>query len=296
MTDSGMVTEFLGVRVIQKPHRISLDQSFYTAQLLKKFSKYIGTRNYSSIPMKHGHLFRNDPAKSEKQQRFINSFPYSEIVGALLYLSVVTRVDIAYAVGVLTRHMQHPTYEACCAACRLLNYLNDTTTKGLLYSGTSFNMHAYCDSDWASDLDTRRSTSGYIIIVAGGPTSWMSKLQPIVAASSMEGEYICCFFVTQDVTWHRGVFHSLNLSRTFPTAVHIDNKSARSLANNPVFHQRSKHIDVKFHWLRDKVADKTISLVYVASEDQRADFLTKVLDGTTFHRHVDKLMVTIDDN
>ena len=92
----------------------------------------------------------------------------------------------------------------------------------------------------------------------------MSKLQPIVATSSMESEYFCCFFVTQDVTWHRGVFDSLDLTRTLPTVVRIDNKSAQSLANNPVFHQRSKHIDVKFHWLSEKVADKTISLIYVA--------------------------------
>lgn len=246
MTDSGMVTEFLGVRIIQKPHCISLDQSFYIDQLLKKYSKYIGRRNYSNIPMKHGHIPRNHPAQSDKQQRFIDSFPYSEIVGALLYLSVVTRLDIAFAVGVFTRHMQNPTFEACCAVCRCLNYLAENKFKGLLYSGTVFNMHAYCDSDWASDLDTRRSTSGYVVLVAGGPTAWMSKLQPIVATSSMESEYICCFFVTQDVTWHRGVFDSLDLTRTLPTVVRIDNKSAQSLANNPVFHQRSKHIMSNF--------------------------------------------------
>ena len=100
--------------------------------------------------------------------------------------------------------------------------------------------------------------------------------------------------MTQNVTWHRGVFDSLDLTRTLPTVVRIDNKSAQSLANNPVFHQRSKHTDVKFHWLREKVADKTISLIYVASVDQRADILTKVLDGATFHRHVDRLMVIVD--
>ena len=137
-----------------------------------------------------------------------------------------------------------------------------------------------------SDKDTRRSTSGGIVMMAGGPVNWISKLQPIVAVSSMEAEYIACFFVLQDVVWIQQLLKDLGLGRTQPTLVHIDSRSARQLAENPVHHQRSKHIDIKFHWIRDMVADGTVQLVHVPSEDQRSDFLTKSLRGDVFCRHV----------
>ena len=131
------------------------------------------------------------------------------------------------------------------------------------------------------------------MLMTDAPIDWMSKLQPIVAASSMEAEYIACFFVIQAVTWIRALLHSLGLVSKVPTTVRIDNKSARDLALNPVHHQRSKHIDVKFHWIRDKVIDKTVILDPVATTDQTADVLTKAVHGSTFHKHVDHMMVEI---
>ena len=169
------------------------------------------------------------------------SFPYPAIVGSLLYLAVVTRPDIMFAVGVLTHHLKSPTYASCKAACRVLNYQSHHPAISICYSGTALNLHVYTDSDWASDRDTRRSTSGGIVIMA---INWLSKLQPIVAVSSMEAEYIACFFPIQDIVWIRQLLKDLGLERTLPTSVHIDNKSARQLAENPVHHQRSKHIDI----------------------------------------------------
>lgn len=224
------------------------------------------------------------------QQEFVDSFPYGAIVGSLLYLAVVTRPDIMFAVGVLTHHLQSPTYAACKAACRVFNYLMHHPAIPICYSGQSLNLHAFTDSDWASDKDTRRSTSGGIVMMAGGPVNWISKLQPIVAVSSMEAEYIACFFVLQDVVWIRQLLKDLGLGRTQPTLVHIDNRSARQLAENPVHHQRSKHIDIKFHWIRDMVAAGTVQLVDVPTEDQRSDFLTKSLRGDVFWRHVRAVM------
>ena len=103
----------------------------------------------------------------------------------------------------------------------------------------------YSDSDWGSDKDTRRSTSGVLIVMAGGPVNWMSKLQPIVTVSSMEAEYLACFFAIQDVVWIRQLLKNIDLERSRPTRVFIDNQSARQLAMNPVHHQRSQHIDIK---------------------------------------------------
>jgi hypothetical protein len=156
----------------------------------------------------------------------------------------------------------------------------------ICYSGTALNLHrsrqtptrakrctqpprlrtqVYTDSDWASDRDTRRSTSRGIVIMAGGPINWLSKLQPIVNVSSMEAEYIACFFAIQDIVWIRQLLKDLGLERTLPTSVHIDNKSARQLAENPAHHQRSKHIDIKYHWIRDMVSSATVKLHDVIS-------------------------------
>jgi hypothetical protein len=144
----------------------------------------------------------------------------------------------------------------------------------------------YSDSDWASDLDTRHSTSGYVVMMAVGPISWMSKLQSIVATSSMETEYVSAYPSVQEVSWIRAVFHYLELTRDKPIPHLIDNKSAIDLAHDPVHHQRLKHIDIKYHWLRGKIADGTIAMVHVSTTDQRADILNKVVDSSVFHRHV----------
>ena len=130
-------------------------------------------------------------------------------------------------------------------------------------------------------------------MMAGGPVNWMSKLQPIVTVSSMEAEYLACFFAIQDVVWIRQLFKDIDLERSRPTKVFIDNQSARQLATNSVHHQRSKHIDIKYHWIRDKVAAQEIELVYVPTTKQRADFLTKSLPADVFWRHAVPIMHAI---
>ena len=235
-------------------------------------------------------LHRDESPATQNHQELVDSFPYGAIVGSLLYLAVVTRIDIMFAVGVLTHHLKCPTFAACKAACRVLNYLSHHPAIPIRYSGRSLDLHAFTDSDWASDKDTRRSTSGVIVMMARGPVNWLSKLQPIVAVSSMEAEYIACFFAIQDVVWIRQLLKDLGLERTQSTHVHIDNRSARQLAENPVHHQRSKHIDIKYHWIRDMVAAGTVQLIDVPTEDQRSDFLTKFLRGDVFWRHVRAVM------
>jgi len=290
----GLAEEFLGIRICQKPGEISMDQAHYVTELVeKKYPQYVGTRNSSTLPFVNEYIPRNEKPATAAQQRYVDEFPYGEIVGCLLYLSVVTRIDISYSVGVLTRHVKSPTYAACKAASRTLSYLSRTRHKGLVYRGTALNFHAFTDSDWASDQDTRRSTSGYLVIMAGAPVCWMSKLQPIVAVSSMEAEYIACFFCVQEIAWIRMLLVDFRLARTMPTRTYIDNRSARLLMLNPVHHARSKHIDIKYHWQRDKVEDKTFKPLYVHTLDNRADILTKSTTASIFHTHCDAMMVDI---
>jgi hypothetical protein len=291
----GLAEEFLGIRIGQRCGRISLDQAHYVTELVEtKFPQYVGTRNSATLPFINEYIPRNEKPATAAQQKFVDDFPYGEIVGSLLYLSVVTRIDIAYSVGVLTRHVKSPTYAACKAAARTLSYLSRTRRRGLVYCGSSINFHAFTDSDWASDQDTRRSTSGYVIFMAGAPVCWMSKLQPVVTVSSMEAEYLACFFCVQEITWIRMLLIDLRLARSVPTRTYIDNRSARLLMLNPVHHARSKHIDIKYHWQRDKVQDKTFKPLYVHTLENRADILTKHTSAALFHKHSNAMMVDID--
>jgi hypothetical protein len=295
MTDFGLVTEFLGVRVIQTQTDTTLDQETYCRSILTKYSHLIGNRNYTDVPMAKDHgLEKDDGELTEAQRIYVEKFPYAEIVGALLYLTSLTRVDISYAVGTLTRYMSKPTHAACRAVARVLNYLQKFPHLGLRYKRMDMDMHAYTDSDWAACLKTRKSISGCLVILAGCCIAWLSKQQPIVAASSMEAEYISLFFLVQLLTWIRALMMEMDLlEEGNATLIHIDNTSAKALASNPVFHQRSKHIDVKFHWLREKVEQGAVTLAYVCTEDQRADIMTKPLTGQTFHRHMWELMSEI---
>ena len=118
-----------------------------------------------------------------------------------MYLALNTRPDISYAVGVLARFNSYPTYRSCKAIIRLLLYLRHTQTRGIQFRGDELNLFGYSDADWAGDLDTRRSTTGYVIYAAGGPIAWQSKLQTIVAVSTMEAEYMAAFGAIQELIW-----------------------------------------------------------------------------------------------
>jgi hypothetical protein len=183
VTDMSLGQEFLNIRITQESHRIIIDQELYVHSLLTKYHSYFGSRNYADVPSLSEYMPRNDTPSSSKQRQFVESFPYPALVDALLFLTAVTRPDIMFAVGVLTHHLKCPTYASFKAACRVLIYLLHHPAIGICYSGSQLNLHAYTDSDWGSDKDTRRSTLGVILVMAGGLVNWISKLQPIVAVS-----------------------------------------------------------------------------------------------------------------
>lgn len=294
MTDEGLAQEFLGVRICQGTGQVYLDQQHYCETIVRDFANYIGSRNYSEVPMQaNAELYvAHDP--SPDQAAWVARFPYATIVGKIVYLTAITRPDIAFAVSMLSRFMAQPTYRACMAVTRLLNYLSRTPHYGLVYHGESLDMHAYSDSDWATCPVTRRSVSGTLVFMCGAPVSWMSRRQQIVATSSMEAEYIAAYYAAQDVVWFRALLQDLDLQDPDrPTPLRIDNQSARSLAHNPVHHARSKHIDVKFHWLREQVLAGVITLEYVGTDEQKADVLTKPKTGDAFHRNAMQLVTSI---
>ena len=290
MKDLGELNYYLGMKITRTEESIKLDQSGYIREIVEKYGYLLSGkegRTYNT-PMERDLKLRKSEARSmtDKQREYVEKFPYQNIVGALLYLAINTRPDIAYAVGVLARFNTRPIYRACKALVRLLLYLKSTPTVGIKFKGSDLNLFAYSDADWAGDLDTRRSTTGYVVYAAGGPIAWQSKLQTTVAASTMEAEYMAAFGAIQELIWLKGVLGEIGIHLVDPITLNMDAKSAIALAKNPMHHKRSKHIDIKYHWLREHTYENgTINLEHCITEDMVADLMTKALAADLHCKH-----------
>jgi Reverse transcriptase (RNA-dependent DNA polymerase)/Pol polyprotein, beta-barrel domain/GAG-pre-integrase domain len=222
---------------------------------------------------------------------------YQSIVGSLLYAALTTRPDISFAVNELGRFNAQATQFHMQAAHHVLRYLAGTINLGLTFglhgSPTDIKPEIYTDSSWANDLETRRSTSGMVVKFSGNIVSWSSRKQKTVAISSTEAEYMAASEATCEAlwlrTWIREVFRT-----DVPVTIYCDNQSAIALAKNDTFHQRTKHIDIRYHLIREHVASGAIQLKFVPTDKQEADILTKRLDsGIAFARQRSRLMTTV---
>ena len=208
MKDLGELEYYLGMKVTRTEDFITVDQMRYTLDMLKKYEyllRGLESKTYNT-PMERDLKLRKFEAHSmtPKQKEYVLKFPYQNIVGALLYLSINTRPDISYAVGVLARFSKAPIFRACKALLRVLIYLRGTADRGIKFSGTDLNLSGYSDADWAGDLDSRRSTTGYAIYAAGGPIAWQSKLQTTVAVSIIGRIYGAAFGAIQEINLDQG--------------------------------------------------------------------------------------------
>ena len=202
------------------------------------------------------------------------------LVGSLLYAAVVTRPDIAFAVQRLGRHLQASGPEHWRAAKRVLRYLKGTRQLGIQYRGAGAGepqLQGYCDADWGGDVETRRSTTGYVFQLAGGSVSWTRRLQRTVAWSSTEAEYMAVCAAVHEVTYLRRLLGGLGYPQMQPVTIYEDNQSCIALSVNPMQHQRTKHIDIRYHFTRERVEAGEVELVYISTNDQLADLLTKGL-------------------
>ena len=224
----------------------------------------------------------NEEIEKEK----IDQAEYQSAVGSLLYLSTGTRPDIAFAVNNVAKFCSDPTKHHWVAVKQILRYLRGTSDLGLLYTCADGAVEClgYSDSDWAGDLDDRRSTSGYIFMLSSVGISWKSKKQTSVALSTAEAEYMALSGAVQEAMWLRQLVSELMNGGmpTKATVIHEDNQSTISLAKNPQFHGRAKHIDIQHHFVREKVNDGTIELIYCSAEAMVADVLTKGLSSVKF--------------
>jgi len=219
----------------------------------------------------------------------VDKAQYQRLVGRLIYLSH-TRPDIAFAVSMVSQFMHCPFEEHLEATHRILRYLKSCPGKGLLFKkGSCKTVEAFTDSDYAgSDVD-RRSTSGYCTYVWGNLVTWRSKKQSVVARSSAEAEYRSMANGVCELLWIKRVLGELKLEINLPMKLFCDNKAAISIAHNPVQHDRTKHIEVDRHFIKENLEAGIICIPFITTKEQTADILTKGLFRQVFEKMIDKL-------
>ncbi|KAL0312270.1 UNVERIFIED_CONTAM: Retrovirus-related Pol polyprotein from transposon RE2 [Sesamum radiatum] len=227
-------------------------------------------------------LVTGEKYKKEDGSEKVDGSIYRSLIGSLLYLTA-TRPDIMFATSLLSRFMQSPSQVHYGAAKRILRYLQGTKDFGIWYKSTNdAKLVGYTDSDWAGSADDMKSTSGYTFSLGSGIFSWASKKQATVAQSSAEAEYIAAAAASNQATWLRRILEDMGEKQEEPTTIYCDNKSAIAITKNPVQHNRTKHIDIKYHALREATTRGEIELKYCSTEEQLADMFTKALPRDKF--------------
>jgi len=221
--------------------------------------------------------------QNKEEEAEMKSIPFREAVGSLMHVMVMTRPDIAFAVGQVAQFAQNPGQQHWRAVKRILAYLRKTYDFGLHFGGDLRPLIGFCDSDYAGDLQTRRSTSGFVFLYLGGPVSWASRRQACVALSTTEAEFVAAAEATKEAVWLQQLLSELGINHR-STLLHCDNQSAIALVKNPAFHQRTKHIDVRLFFIRDAQESGKVDVTYVSTDQQLADIFTKALAVPRFEK------------
>jgi hypothetical protein len=302
MSDLGPCTYYLGMQITRDraSRRLKLDQTQYLIRVLDAFNmtdcKPVATPmemdwSASAVDLTY------EPDAEFKQR-------YQSAIGSLMYAMVETRPDLALAVSRLSQFSAKPTEAHWKAVKRVFRYIKGTLNYGITYSLKTTDdgqIYGYSDSDWGGDKATRRSTGGYVFFIAGGAVSWSSKRQQTVALSSCESEYMALTQATKEAIWFKRLLsdlegitrHSYGSDR--PIRIHADNQGANSLTQNPTHHSRSKHIDIQYHFTREKVESGEVEIEYVSTDKMVADGLTKALGGVKFGRFIQDMKLNYNE-
>ena len=281
MSMMGELSFFLGLQIKQTPHGTSICQEKYIKELLKKF-QMLDAKPINTPMGTNSKLDADEPGPK------VNETMYRGIIGSLLYLTA-SRPDIVFSVGMCARFQSCPKESHLKAAKRILRYLKGTEDLVLYYpSGDSFDLVGYADADYAGYLVDRKSTSGMAHFLGSCLISWGTKKQNSVALSTAEAEYVAAASCCAQLLWIKQQLEDFGVhTDTIPLL--CDNTSALNMAKNPVQHKRTKHIDVRHHFLRDNVEKGLICVKFCKTEDQIADIFTKALGRDQFEKNRLKL-------
>ena len=284
LTDVGQVSRYLNMQIHydRKKGVLMIEQEQYITDKLEEFNMSDCKSAPTPLPAGCKLSTIDCPQVGSQEWTDMQLLPYRRLIGSLMYLSGTTRPDLAFAMSQLSRFNNNPGKAHWNAALHVLKYLKGTKTVGLRYDkgNSNFDLCGYCDSDYAGCPDTCRSTGGFVFKLSGCAITWGAKRQTSVAQSSSEAEYVSTGVAALEATWLREFLEELTHTSHRPTIIHCDSTAAIAMSKNPVHRERTKHIGVKAHYIRNQVRLGNLILTYVHTSVQAADIMTKSLGGT----------------
>ena len=277
MKDLGSAKQILGMRIKRdtKSRTLVLSQAEYINKVLSRFNMQ-NAKPVSTPLGVHFRLSKEQSPKTEKERTYMEKVPYASAIGSLMYAMVCTRPDIAQAVGAVSRYMNNPGKVHWEAVKWILRYLRGTTEKALCFKGGDTTLTGYVDADLAGNVDIRKSTTGYVYTLGGTAVSWVSQLQKIVALSTTEAEYVAVTEASKEMVWLQNFLEELGKKQE-DNILYCNNQSAIHLAKNPSFHSRTKHIQLRYHFIRSLLEDGILKLEKISGSQNPADMLTKTV-------------------
>jgi hypothetical protein len=294
MKDLGAAKKILGMEIYRdiEARKLWLSQKNYIRKVLEKFSM-LDAKLVCTPLANHFRLFGSQCPKNEEEIENMSKVPYASTVGCLMYAMVCTRPDLAHAMTTISKYMANPGREHWNAVKWIFRYLKGTAEHGILFSrqpGTN-SVVGYVDANYAGEVDDRRSITGYVFTLSGGSICWKSTLQSIVAMSTTEAEYMVVAEAAKEVLWLKGLVKELGLNQG-GVKMHCDSQSVIYLAKNQVYHARTKHINVRFHKIRELIVTGDIVLEKVHTSENAVDMLTKPVTTAKFKHCLDLVNVS----
>jgi hypothetical protein len=270
----GELTYFLGMQVKQTSEGIFISQAKFAKDLVKRFG--LDGKSHARTPMS-----TNVKISADLTSKEVNPTLYRSMIGSLLYLTA-SRPDIASGVGVCARFQANPKESHLTAVKRIIRYVNATVNYDICFSReTNIVLPGYSDADWAGNADDRKSSSGGCFYVGTNLVAWMSQKQASISLSTAEAEYIAAESCCTQLLWMKKLLCDYGFTQD-TMVIHCDNTSAINISKNPVQHSQTKHIDIRHHFIRDIVESRKVALMFIPTENQLADILTKPLHGSRF--------------